>query len=472
MHLPSMWKIVAFYIVGWYFWAIALSLYNKWMFDPHNGLGVQCPIFVTSFHQITLWALSFIYIKVKHVGSGKTKEQIALTKPGEADWKFYLKYLIPTALATAGDIGLSNVSFKFVPLTVYTIIKSSSIAFVLLFSCIFKIEKFHWKLGTIVAVMFSGVVLMVYKPSGGAYSEDSEVSETDRSLFLFGCLVVLGSSCLSGLRWVYTQLILKKVPKNNLVATADVENHIDEDDTVSINVSSEPKEQEEKPHPIYTIYQLAPIMGVALLATSLIVERPFQQLFKSNLFKPSFDDEQIVTFGSICKGIFLIILPGIDVFFLTLCEFGILQYTKVLTLSIAGVVKEVLTILFGVLVLSERISGIYNWIGMTIVLLDVSYYNYFRYTQKQQQSYIKISNDESLNQIPLQDVENELTYNDANDGFVEPYSASTDTMYQEYELDVIAKKEARASLTGSDQITNEPSIQSAEFFKDETKPEP
>lgn len=278
----------------------------------------------------------------------------------KTDWKFYFSYVVPTAIASAGDIGFGNVSFKFVTLAVYTIIKSSSIAFVLLFGCIFKLEKFHWKLVAIVGIMFFGVLMMVYKPSDQKIEEDS-------ILLLFGSLLVLASSCLSGLRWVFTQLILRKSPQVQQEATT---------------TTQEEATKLKKPHPVHRISQLAPIMGVTLFLTGLIIERPFPNFLNSNLFTQGADNQR--TFRSIAKGCLLLIFPGFEVFIMTICEFGILQTAHVLTLSVAGIIKELLTILSGVIFLNERLSGFHNWAGMSIVLLDVAYYNYFRYTQDEQ----------------------------------------------------------------------------------------
>lgn len=121
-------------------------------------------------------------------------------------------------------------------------------------------------------------------------------------------------------------------------------------------------------------------MGVVLFVTGLIIERPFPAVLKSRLFTLPEDSTQRSAL-SVLKGIVLLLIPGIEVFFMTICEFGILQVAHVLTLSIAGIVKELLTIFVSMLLLGERLSGIRNWSGMIIILLDVAYYNYFRYQQ-------------------------------------------------------------------------------------------
>lgn len=406
-------KSILIYTAGWYISAIGLSVYNKWMFDPVNGLGFEYPILMTTCHQMTLWLVSAIYITLHERWDSEAAQhrKSAVAQEHKKDWKFYLKYIVPTAIVTAGDISCSNVSFKFVPLTVYTIIKSSSIAFVLLFGCIFRIEKFHWKLGMIVAVMFIGVSMMVYKP----HNDDDNYSQAK---LLFGSLLVLFSSSLSGLRWVYTQLILRNTP-SHVSEGENNENDINDGSPVANQLG-------KKPHPIYTIRQLAPIMGITLILSSLIIERPFPGVFKSTLFKVNFDPEGSVTTYSISKAILFIITPGIAVFFLTFSEFGLLQITKVLTVSVIGIIKEVLTIMTGVVLLNERISGVYNWVGMSIVLLDIVYYNFFRYKQKQDE-YIR---------LPLSDPE---------DVTMDRYSAVTNFTVQEFEMDALSLKLSNTS---------------------------
>ncbi|KAK5963686.1 Ymd8p PWA37_004011 [Arxiozyma heterogenica] len=390
-------KVFMLCILGWYSTSITLSVYNKWMFSSNNGLGIEYPILLTAGHQLTLWIFSFIYVLIR----GRDE----YNKVKTVDWEFYWKFIVPTAIATAGDVVLSNISFKYVPLTVYTIIKSSSIAFVLLFGCLFNLEQFSFQLGLIVIVMFIGVVLMVYTP---VTLENNKV--TDQTTLIIGAIIVLGSSCLSGLRWVYTQLIVRKrihttttsikndsrlnIRLNEFDIDEDLENNSNNNTKVSklienktdFNENMLKKHDEDlikKPHPIYTVYQVAPIMFLVLLVASLIVERPFPKFFDCNLFKKGLNAEGPTTITSIFYGIILMLIPGICVVVLTLSEFRILQISKVLTVSIASIIKELLTILLGIWILSERISGIYNIFGMIIILLDVCYYNYYKYKEKE-----------------------------------------------------------------------------------------
>ena len=146
------------------------------------------------------------------------------------------------------------------------------------------------------------------------------------------------------------------------------------------------------------------------------------------------------TILSIIKGLFLLILPGFAVFLMTICEFSILEQTPVLTVSIAGIVKEVLTVIFGMIILSERLSGFYNWVGMLIIMADVCYYNYFRYKQDLLQRYQSVSTQDRSNEAKgFQDFEQLVSKKSA------PYSIIVDSTNQEYELDIIAQNASRSS---------------------------
>ena len=48
------------------------------------------------------------------------------------DFNIYLRQIFPCSIASAGDIGLSNVSISMITLSLYTMLKTSSLMFVLI----------------------------------------------------------------------------------------------------------------------------------------------------------------------------------------------------------------------------------------------------------------------------------------------------------------------------------------------------
>ena len=72
---------------------------------------------------------------------------------------------------------------RFIDVALYTITKSTSIVFILMFSLLFKLEKKHWSLIVIVLMISAGLAMFTYKST---------------EFVLAGFLMVLSASFLSG----------------------------------------------------------------------------------------------------------------------------------------------------------------------------------------------------------------------------------------------------------------------------------
>lgn len=145
--------------------------------------------------------------------------------------------------------------------------KSSSLAFVLLFAFLFKLEVPSWKLGGIIFIITAGVVLMV---------------STETQFDFAGMVEVLTASALGGLRWSLTQILLDKE---------------------SMGMSN----------PIATLFWLAPIMGVTLATFSMLWDG-WGNVFANEVFFGSFG-KTVSTFGAI-------LFPGVLAFCMNITEFG------------------------------------------------------------------------------------------------------------------------------------------------------
>lgn len=326
----------AMYILGWYVFSLSLSVYNKWMFG--DGLDFKYPIFITSFHQLCLMALSCVvlYFKpsLRPTTNAPQSSELLLLKAFlslfKMDPSVYARQILPCLAALAGDIGLSNVSYKFILLSLYTMLKTSSLMFVLLFGLLFRLEKFNWRLVVIVGVMTASVMMMVRRPG----------QEVDNPHSTVGIILVLSASCVSGLRWSFTQLLLKHNSYTN--------------------------------NPISTIFYISPAMCVALFAVGLVAEG-----WGNFMSLPIWELKGV--FGTIG----LMILPGVLAFMMTLCEFKLLLVAQVITLSIAGIFKELLTIIVSSVVFGDRLSFV-NCLGLVLTFVDIMWYNYYRYYENQQ----------------------------------------------------------------------------------------
>lgn len=332
------------YILGWYFFSLSISIYNKWMFG--SGLDFKFPIIITSFHQLCLCILSCVVLYLKpnlrplhttNVSTPTSTNGISGQTIGKflqsllMDFPIYIRQIFPCSIASAGDIGLSNVSISLITLSLYTMLKTSSLMFVLLFGLLFKLEKFNWRLIFIVAIMTISVIMMTDKPELGSSSSSSSSS--------IGIFMVLMASMLSGLRWSFTQILLKKNPYT--------------------------------PNSISTIFYISPGMCIILFSLGLIFEG-WTNFINSEIW--------------ITKGLFttiiLLIIPGVLAFMMTLCEFKLLTVAQVITLSVAGIFKELLTIILSSIIFGDKLSLI-NILGLILTFMDILWYNYYRYYENE-----------------------------------------------------------------------------------------
>ncbi|EEQ47026.1 solute carrier family 35, member C2 [Candida albicans P87] len=333
------------YILGWYFFSLSISIYNKWMFG--SGLDFKFPIIITSFHQLCLCILSCVVLYLKpnlrplhttNVSTPTSTNGISGQTIGKflqsllMDFPIYIRQIFPCSIASAGDIGLSNVSISLITLSLYTMLKTSSLMFVLLFGLLFKLEKFNWRLIFIVAIMTISVIMMTDKPESGSSSSSSSSSSV-------GIFMVLMASMLSGLRWSFTQILLKKNPYT--------------------------------PNSISTIFYISPGMCIILFSLGLIFEG-WTNFINSEIW--------------ITKGLFttiiLLIIPGVLAFMMTLCEFKLLTVAQVITLSVAGIFKELLTIILSSIIFGDKLSLI-NILGLILTFMDILWYNYYRYYENE-----------------------------------------------------------------------------------------
>ncbi|KAM3434642.1 hypothetical protein MY4824_005321 [Beauveria thailandica] len=315
-------------ILLWYLFSLSISLYNKWMFDK-DRLNFAFPLFTTAMHMLVQFSLASLVLYFfpslrpyrKHtsdLGRSRHEDEPNSSKMSKL---YYLTRIGPCGAATSLDIGLGNMSLKSITLTFYTMCKSSSLAFVLIFAFIFRLEKPTWRLVAIIGTMTAGVILMV--------SGEVEFK-------LSGFLLVISAAFFSGFRWGLTQLLLLRNPATS--------------------------------NPFSSIFFLSPVMFITLFAMAIPVEG-FSELFEGF-------DRISQEFGTFMTPVFLL-FPGCIAFFMIASEFALLQRTSVVTLSIAGIFKEVVTISAASLIFHDELSFV-NFIGLLTTLVAIGAYNYVK----------------------------------------------------------------------------------------------
>jgi len=300
------------FIGSWFFFATVISVYNKWMFSE-KYLGFPYPLFVTTMHMFVQWFLAscFRFFWPRLFRPDR--------KPNRSD---YMRKAVPTGIATSLDIGLSNLSLKTITLSFYTMVKSSSLVFVLGFAFLFRLEVFSLRLVGVIVLIVAGVLLMV---------------ATETQFVLGGFLLVLSGSALGGFRWSLTQLLLKNK-----------------------NMGMD--------NPAATLFWLAPVMGCTLAIVSAVVD-DWGALFRSHFFDgPS----------EIMHTCFYLTAPGVVAFFMVLSEFYILQRAGVVPMSIAGIAKEVTTISLSPVIFGDELTPL-NITGVAITVCGIALYTYHKY---------------------------------------------------------------------------------------------
>ncbi|KAK7884036.1 hypothetical protein WMY93_027159 [Mugilogobius chulae] len=167
---------------AYYLFSIGITFYNKWLMKDFHY-----PLFMTLVHLSIIFVLSSVTRWFLFCATGKPRVTLS--------WKIYLWKVAPTAVASALDIGLSNWSFLYITISLYTMTKSSAVLFILFFSLIFKLEEPNWFLVLVVLLISSGLFMFTYKST---------------QFNLEGFILVLLASFLGGIRWTLTQLLMQK----------------------------------------------------------------------------------------------------------------------------------------------------------------------------------------------------------------------------------------------------------------------
>ena len=290
--------------------------------DDH--LNFHFPMFTTSLHMIVQFLLAstvlLIFPKLRPSIPTSNDPHDPPSKPLITPL-FYLTRLVPTGVSTSLDIGLGNTSLRYITLTFYTMCKSSVLIFVLAFAFAFRLEQLSIKLILIILTMTLGVLLMVY-------------GET--AFHLLGFSLAMSASFFSGFRWGLTQILLLRHP-----ATCN---------------------------PFATLFFLAPIMFATLFTIAMFAEQPSAIVSGLHI---------LVSEQGLAKSLVLLIIPGSLAFCMIAAEFTLLQRTSVVTLSICGIFKEVVTISAAGIIFHDELSAV-NVSGLLVTIACIAYYNYFK----------------------------------------------------------------------------------------------
>uniref|UniRef100_UPI0037E94F4A collagen alpha-1(XX) chain-like isoform X2 n=1 Tax=Semicossyphus pulcher TaxID=241346 RepID=UPI0037E94F4A len=291
-------------VLLYYAFSIGITFYNKWLMKDFHY-----PLFMTLVHLTINFCLSALTRRAMQCWIGKPR--IILS------WTDYLRKVAPTALATALDIGLSNWSFLFITISLYTMTKSSAVLFILFFSLLFKLEEPNPFLIVVVLLIACGLFMFTFEST---------------QFNLEGFIMVLMASFLGGIRWTLTQVLMQK-------AELGLQNPID------------------------AMYHLQPLMFLGLFPLFLFNEglslSTSEKLFRVTELSP------------LLYSLFTLSIGGLLAFGLGFSEFLLVSRTSSLTLSISGIFKEVCTLLLAASLMGDKMSML-NWLGFAVCLCGIS----------------------------------------------------------------------------------------------------
>ncbi|KAM6194323.1 solute carrier family 35 member C2 isoform 2-T2 [Sarcoramphus papa] len=288
-------------VLLYYGFSIGITFYNKWLMKSF-----PFPLLVTLLHLLLIFGLSALARALARCRSGRP--------PAALSWADCLRRAAPAALSTSLDIGLSNWSFLYVTVSLYTMTKSSAILFILLFSLLFKLEELRVALLVVVLLIAGGLFMFTYKST---------------QFNAQGFVLVLCASFLGGIRWTLTQILMQKAE-----------------------------------------------LGLPLSVS--------EKLFRFH--------EAGMLFSLVGK----LFLGGILAFGLGFSEFLLVSRTSSLTLSIAGIFKEICILFLATRLLGDHLS-LLNWLGFAVCLAGISLHVILKAMNSKGEKALKLHKEASSN---------------------------------------------------------------------------
>ncbi|KAL7143631.1 hypothetical protein ABFS83_08G205400 [Erythranthe nasuta] len=342
-------------IIIWYTISTFLTLYNKTLLGDDMGK-FPAPLLMNTVHFSMQAALSKA---ITWFWSERFYSPVM-------SWKDYFARVVPTALSTAMDVNLSNASLVFISVTFATMCKSASPIFLLLFAFAFRLESPSVKLFGIIFVISVGILLTVAK-------------ETEFEFW--GFLFVMLAAVMSGFRWTMTQILLQVgfvfYPFNigNMLTFFLGFCFIDWYVQTIMK-----KEVYGLKNPLTLMSYVTPIMAIATALLSLVLD-PWPDFTRSDYFNSSWN---------IARSFSLMFFGGTLAFFMVLTEYILVSVTSAMTITIAGVVKEAVTILVAVFYFHDE----FTWLkgaGLATIMFGVSLFNWYKYQKLQKSKTVVVS---------------------------------------------------------------------------------
>lgn len=154
---------------------------------PISGQKFHYPFVVVSCHLLFKFLMAALLRSIYKCWTGQSRPILACN--------VYVKRMSIVGIVSALDIGLSNWSYEFISVLLYTMTKSSSVIFILCFSILFGLERARSSLITVILFIATGLFMLTYKST---------------QFNMTGFLMVLAASLLGGIRWTMAQMLMQR----------------------------------------------------------------------------------------------------------------------------------------------------------------------------------------------------------------------------------------------------------------------
>ncbi|KAK6919678.1 Sugar phosphate transporter domain [Dillenia turbinata] len=310
-----------FFILVWYTFSTFLTLYNKTLLGDDMGK-FPAPLLMNTVH----FGMQAVLSKtITWIWSHRFQPSVRMS------WRDYFMRVVPTALGTALDINLSNASLVSISVTFATMCKSAAPIFLLLFAFAFRLESPSFKLMGIILVISLGILLTVTK---------------EAEFEFLGFILVMLAAVMSGFRWCMTQILLQvqRLAAVPLIYAICLKN------------------------PLTLMSYVTPVMTFITGLLSLLLD-PWSEFRKNNYFNNSWH---------VTRSCLLMLFGGTLAFFMVLTEYILISVTSAVTVTIAGVVKEAVTILVAVLYFGDEFTWM-KGVGLLTIMVGVGLFNWYKY---------------------------------------------------------------------------------------------
>ena len=306
--------------------SMSITFLNKWLL---SGQEFGYPFLLNTMNNFLVCFIALLLTRIESL------------RPPALPPRLVATVVVPIGALTALDIGFSNLALMRMAVSLHTIMRGTTPAFVLLFAIAFGLQPFSTPLccsvltvvlGGCLAALPSGSAIegeqVDFDPLTGAPTEDAML--TDAGSERLGLIFVVLSCIFSGLRWVLTQMLLSHTIAGTALHSG----------------------------PLSSVYYISPSCAFGSLVGALVSER---EAFSAPLLQSV---ELLLPVAAIACGVFVLLM----------CEYALVSLTSSLSLSVLGVLKELTTILVASLYLGDELSA-FSLLGFTVVACGVLVYH-------------------------------------------------------------------------------------------------